>query len=280
VNTKTFVPALVICFLTAPPHAAGEKRDSAGPAGPAVFWHDPRDIAARDLFYGPGGRLHEPHGPFTFLKEDLDGTNPKFVVSDRDGVKWKVKLGVEARLETVASRLVWAVGYYANEDYFLADLRVENLPRHLHRGQDLVAPDGSLHDVRLKREDTKKVAQWKWREDPFAGTREWNGLRVLMALLNNWDVKDENNAVYQNGKSEQIYMVSDLGASFGTDNLCWPHSKAKGNLKSYRRSKFIRRTNSTTVDFYAPAFPQLLYLVHPVDFFEHLSVRQRCNRPA
>jgi hypothetical protein len=82
-------------------------------------------MASRDLFYGPGGRQHEPHGPFTFVNEDLDGTNPKFVVSDRDGVKWKVQLGLEARPETVATRLVWAVGFYANEDYFLSDLRVD-----------------------------------------------------------------------------------------------------------------------------------------------------------
>ena len=68
-------------------------------------------------------------------------------------------------------------------------------------------------------------------------------------------------------------MVSDLGARFGTAGLCWHHSKAKGNLNSYRHSKFIRRSNITTGDFYVPVRPQLLYLVHPIDFFEHLSVR-------
>jgi hypothetical protein len=222
--------------------AAGDKRDQGVAEGPAVFWHEPGDIASRDLFYGPGGRQHEPHGPFTFTKEDLDGTNPKFVVRDRDGVKWKVKLGEEARPETVAARLVSAVGFYANEDYFLSDLQVEKMPRHLQRGQKMLAPDGSVRNVRLKREDLKKIDRWKWRDAPFAGTREWNGLRVMMALVNNWDLKDENNSVYKNGKAEQMYMVSDLGASFGTDNLCWPHSKAKGNLTSYRRSRFIRRT--------------------------------------
>ena len=60
----------------------------------------------------------QPHGTFTFLKEDRKGSNPKFDVQDENGVKWKVKLGSEARPETVASRLVWAVGYFANEDYF------------------------------------------------------------------------------------------------------------------------------------------------------------------
>ena len=79
---------------------------------PAVLWRDPGDIATRNLFYGPGGAKDQPQGPYTFIKEDLDGSNPKFVVKDSNGVKWKVKLGLEARPETVATRLVWAVGYF------------------------------------------------------------------------------------------------------------------------------------------------------------------------
>jgi hypothetical protein len=122
--------------------------------------------------------------PLLNIKEDLHGTNPKFVVSDRDGVNWKVKFGVEACPESVATRLVGAVGFYANEDYFVSDLRVQKMPRHLHRGQNMVAPDGSMRNVSLKREGLKKLGERKWCEDPFVGTREWNGLRVLMALLN------------------------------------------------------------------------------------------------
>src|ERR1700676_1910315 len=71
-----------------------------------VLWRDPTDIRSRNLRYGPGGQKHEPRGSFTFEKEDLDGTNPKYVVRDESGVKWKLKLGVEAKPETVASRLV------------------------------------------------------------------------------------------------------------------------------------------------------------------------------
>src|ERR1700739_4097396 len=94
-----------------------------------LFWRDPVDIRSRDLFYGPGGEKNQPHGPFTFLKEDMEGSNPKFTVRDRDGVKWKVKLGVEARPETTASRIVWAVGYFADEDYFLPQIKVEKMAR-------------------------------------------------------------------------------------------------------------------------------------------------------
>ena len=82
----------------------------------AVLWRQPADIGTRNLFYGPGGEKDQPQGPFTFIEEDLNGTNPKYVVRDRNKVKWTVKLGMEARPETVASRLVWAVGYLTNED--------------------------------------------------------------------------------------------------------------------------------------------------------------------
>ncbi len=274
VRINSFVSGLVAVALTLPGTGAAKKPNSeTAEGGPAVLWRDPGDISSRDLFYGPGGPQDQPHGPYTFVKEDLDGSNPKFVVRGRDGVKWKVKLGVEARPETVATRLVWAVGYSANEDYFLQDLQVESMPAHLHRGWKLVAPDGSMHNVRLKREDEKKLGDWHWRQDPFTGTREWNGLRVLMAVLNNWDLKDENNSVYRDGGPERIYMVSDLGASFGTTGGRWPLSKAKGNLNSYSDSKFIRSYTSTTVDFYVPARPEFLFLVHPREYFSRLQMR-------
>lgn len=275
---------LLLLPLTSVARHAKQPRDAnnnAEVAGnvPAFLWHNPVDIASRNLYYGPGGKEHAPQATFTFLKEDMNGTNPKFDVRDEDGVKWRVKLGVEARPETVASRFVWAVGYYANEDYFLADMRVEDMPR-LRRGQNLVSPNGSVHNVRLKRyeKDEKKVGDWKWRDNPFDRERELNGLRVLMALLNNWDLKDENNAVYaEKGKDDAAsglhYAVSDLGASFGTTGRSWTHSVSKGNLKSYRQSKFIRKVTPEYVDFVVPSRPNLIYLFTPKEFFSRMDMR-------
>jgi hypothetical protein len=190
-----------------------------------------------------------------------------------------VKLGVEARPETVASRLVWAIGYYANEDYFLPDLRVGNMPR-LRRGYNLVAPDGSMHNVRLKRylNGEKKVGYWQWREDPFTRERDLNGLRVLMALINNWDLKDENNSVYEkkgtdNTNPELHYAVTDLGASFGTTGRSWTHSLSKGNLKSYRHSRFIRKVTPEYVDFSVPTRPALIYVFTPKEVISRMNLR-------
>ena len=62
------VLALAICNAAA---AAGPKQTPVvqnATGGSAVFWSDPTDWATRDLYYGPGGKAHEPHGPFTFEK--------------------------------------------------------------------------------------------------------------------------------------------------------------------------------------------------------------------
>jgi hypothetical protein len=245
----------------------------------AVLWQEPADIASRNLYYGSGGEEHAPHTTYTFLEEDLNGTNPKFDVRDENGIKWKVKLGVEARPEVVASRLVWAVGYYANEDYFLPELRVEGMPP-LTRGQNLVGPDGTFRNVRLKRqvEGEKKLGDWKWHQNPFDQQRQLNGLRVMMALVNNWDLKDVNNSVYEEkhkdaGAPELRYEVTDLGASFGTTGRSWTHSLSKGNLNSYQHSKFIHKITPEYVDFDVPARPALIYAFVPNEFVSCMEMR-------
>jgi hypothetical protein len=288
-NTKLLMLFLVSILLSAPAAAALKKKDKlANGKGEitgdehAVLWRRPTDIGARNLFYGPGGKAHQPHGTFTFEKEDLDGSNPKFVVRDQDGVKWKVKLGVEAKPETVASRLVWSAGYFTNEDYFLADLHVKNMPAHLQRRSagKFIQPGGSMHDVRLKRylKGEKKIGNWEWRDDPFRDTREYNGLRVMMALINNWDLKDENNAIYEDKRPgeregpERIYMVSDLGASFGTSGLVRTHEQGKGNLESYLRSKFIKTIGPGYVDFETPHRPAFIVLFNPHEYCSRVDM--------
>jgi hypothetical protein len=247
----------------------------------AVLWRDPADIASLNLFYGSGGEDHQPRGTFTFIQEDTEGSNPKLDVRDQDGVKWKVKLGAEARPEVAASRLLWAAGYFTMEDYFLEEFPVQGLPGHLHRGQDLVGPGGALHNVRLKRpmKGQEKLGTWQWGSNPFTDTREFSGLRVMMALLNNWDLKDINNAKYENKhpnnseELEQIYLVSDLGASFGSTGIRVPVDSAKGNLEAYKHSKFITNQTPDYVDFGTPSSPTLIETFNLPMFIHRVDLR-------
>ncbi|PYV73056.1 MAG: hypothetical protein DMG97_12075 [Acidobacteria bacterium] len=186
----------------------------------AVLWADPGDLRSRDLFWGPGGKDRQPALPVEFLAEDLKGNSPKFEVRDSDGKKWTAKLGLEAKPETAAARLLWAVGYSANENYFVPNLQVKNLPATLSRGQSLMGHDGNVPNVRLQRHPHpyKRVGNWNWRHNPFYGTREFNGLRVMMGLIANWDLKNENNAILDKDKDggPKLYEVSDVGTAMGT----------------------------------------------------------------
>ena len=258
------VPAAIMLLAPARSGAGKKPEASAVPAGPVILWREPGDIAARDLYYGPGGKAHEPRGACKFVSEDMKGTSPKFEIACADGVKWKAKLGVEARPEVAASRLLWAVGYFANEDYFVPVLQVENIP-HLRRGSQF-EKEGAVRGVRLKRhiEGEKKIGDWSWKKSPFTETREWYGLRVMMAVMNSWDLKDVNNSIYQvsGPNPEQHYVVSDLGASFGTAGFS---PVAKGNLEEYRKSKWIGASSGGLVNFNVPA---ALGIAWAIDFAE------------
>ncbi|HEV8385418.1 MAG TPA: hypothetical protein VGQ11_11155 [Candidatus Acidoferrales bacterium] len=144
-------------------------------AGSAVLWRDPGE-SRRDLYYGPGGRENVPDGKFTFVEEIAGGASPKFDVRDEDGTQWRVKLGDEVRSETAATRLLWAAGYFADENYYFAELRIEGM-KPLRRGQEFVTGDGTIRGARMERrpKHRKQIGTWSWFENPFVGTRELNG---------------------------------------------------------------------------------------------------------
>jgi len=90
----------------------------------AVIWHPTIDVNQLNLFYGAGGKedAPAPGAKYKFKKEDMNGTSPKFDVEDDQGIKWRVKLGQEPRAETAATRLLFAAGYFVDEDYYVDEL--------------------------------------------------------------------------------------------------------------------------------------------------------------
>jgi hypothetical protein len=246
--------------LTAAVVCAAQQQRQPGVVGNAVIWTDPGDIRSRDLYWGPGGEKRQPAPPVEFLEEDRHASYPKFDVRDSAGRKWRVKMGIEAQPEVVASRLLWAVGYSANENYFLPHLHVDKLP-HLHRGQELVERGGNVSNVRLRHrpKGEKKVGNWSWRRNPFVGTREFNGLRVMMALLRNWDLYNDNNAILEDDSGRQFYEVSDVGTAFGATGKHFYDKDSKNNLDQYRRGRLISKIKTDTIELHFPTLPFPLY---------------------
>ena len=236
---------------------------------PERIWRNPGPAASLDMIHGAGGKARAPNSTAVHLRQrGRVGSSPKFVVVDGKGVEWKVKLGQESQSETAATRFLWAAGYFTDEDYFVAELTVKGLPE-LRRGQTFTAPGGTVLGARLerKRAAVKKLGSWDWFDNPFLGQRELNGLRVMMALLNNWDLKAVNNAVYVvNG--ERRYVVSDAGATFGlTGNAM---QRTRGVPEDYEASPFIAKETPDLVDFVLHSRPFFL-----VGAFAESNYRER-----
>jgi hypothetical protein len=251
-KARLFVTVMLMLLMISASSTAQKKdknKENANPANlPELIWRDPGDVASLNLLYGAGGQEHapNPNGKFTFVKEDLQGTSTKFDIKDEQGVQWKVKLGQEPESETSATRLLWAAGYFVDEDYYLAELKVTGIPK-LKRGNNFVTDD-TVHRARLERKlpDVKKLGNWGWFDNPFVNKQELNGLRVMMSFLNNWDLKDLNNTIYEvNG--ERRYVISDAGTAFG--NTGGVMSRSKSNPKDYANSKFIEKAEPDFVDF-------------------------------
>jgi len=190
--------------------AKDKKEKQEVPDGIPTLWRRPTDIAVRDLYWGPGGQSLQPDlTRVTLIKKEKGGYSTKYRVRDASGREWVAKIGKEAKGETAASRLMWAVGYHSDVNYLVPRVYVEGLNK-------------TLENVRfgLRPKEVKRIDGWQWDRNPFVGSRQFQGLKIMMALLNNWDLKDSNNkiAVVHDKKiadNELHYFVSDLGGSFG-----------------------------------------------------------------
>jgi hypothetical protein len=195
-----------------------------------IIWRDPGDVRARDLGHGPGGRDSQPAPPFHFIEEHLAGSQPCVSVADRRNRVWRVKWGNEVRAENFAVRLVWACGYFSEITYFVASGRIDGAV-NLQRAGRCINPDGTFADARFELDDpaVRKLFEehsWAWNDNPFVGSKELNGLKVLVMLLSDWDTKDRrdvargsNTAIFEHRVSrfrrEARYLITDWGGSMG-----------------------------------------------------------------
>ncbi len=233
------VLAIMLALTFTSPALATQKNDKkkeAPPRGTPVLWREPVDIASRDLFLGPGGTAMRPDlRRVTFIKEETGGYSTKYRVRDGAGREWVAKVGKEAQSETAAVRLVWAVGYETEINYLAPRLTIEG--------------KGTFENVRLEArpKGIKRLDAWKWDENPFVGTKELQGLIVMMALLNNWDIKDDNNKILyvreETGAEQLRYIISDLGATFGrvkTDApVIWRIRRNRNDPEDYWKDPFL-----------------------------------------
>lgn len=231
---------LVFCASAAEIQA---KKKKPMPRGTPVLWRAPVNIFARNLYLGPGGAAMRPDlRRIKFLEEEKGGySGTKYRIRDGAGREWVAKVSKESQSETAAVRLLWAVGYETEVNYLVPRLTIPG--------------KGTFEDVRLEARPKweKRWDEWKWEENPFVGKRELQGLKVMMLLLENWDIKDSNNQVVEVTNGNKLrYLISDLGATFGKTGglpVLWTFTRSRNKPEDYEKAKFVEGVKGNLVKF-------------------------------
>ena len=243
-NLRRISVVLMLVFAFALPSIAqGDKtkKKQRRPAGTPVLWSDPTDIASRNLLLGAGGKQMKPDlRRVTFVEDKKGGYSKKYRVKDASGNSWVAKIGKEAQPDTASNRLLWAVGYETEMAYLIPKLTIEG--------------KGTFENVRLEArpKTIDRGDEWKWANNPFVGTPEFQGLKVMMLLINNWDIKDSNNVIFnvrnrRTGTTEARYVISDLGGSLGKTGGFITRSRNKPG--DFVKSEFIQSVRGNIIDF-------------------------------
>ena len=247
---KQLTAAIAAVLAISASACAGAKRpvQPTAPVPGATLWEAPDDLASKDVYYGPWGRERAPNPSDVYKLVELKhtGVSLGMTVEDSQGREWSVKqpypggLDNEGKVEVTVSRLLSAVGYHQPAVYYLDTFQLKD--------------DWGVHTetggrFRLKDKALKEADLWKWEENPFVGSRPYQGLLVLLMMFNSSDLKNSNNSLYEYtraGRTEQWYVVRDIGAALGDTH---PIAPRKGHVQTFERSPFILGTNNGYVQF-------------------------------
>lgn len=195
--------------------------------GAPILWKDPGDVAGLDFAGGPGRRDGAPQPPFVFHEEEGGGTSPKILVRDANKREWSMKWGEEVKAEVFATRLLWAVGYMTEPSYYVAEGIVDSVGA-LKRASPFIDRHGRFRNARLELRDPHyyPVRGENWTFRSVAKSPEFAGLKIMLMLVSNWDIKDArssdpdpNTSVMRrelpDGSVETHYIINDWGATMG-----------------------------------------------------------------
>ena len=231
------------------------------PARLAELWVDPGP-APRDLFWGVGGQKHAPPPDETYAFESRDesGFSVSYDVTSAGGMEWSAKIGAEAQTEVVVSRILWGLGFHQPPVYYLPRWRLAR------KGEEPRVESEARFRPKLAELDRLDEA-WRWRENPFTGTREFRGLLVVLVMLNSTDLKDDNNSIYQlatpTDGASRWFVVRDVGAALGETGRLYPR---RNWIDGFEQQRFITAVAGGRVEFdYDGRHADLLASVTPDD---------------
>ena len=239
---------LLIVLAIANSAAIGQQPSTIAyrqPSDRAILWQ-PGNVASRDLFTGPGGESMKPDlSNITFIKRETGGHNKKYRIKDGSGRIWVAKPGTEARAETAAVRVLQALGYETEINYLVPDLTIPGV--------------GTFKNVRLEArpDNVERLDPWSWKNNPFVGSNELQGLKIMQVFMTNYDLLDlQNQTLAVNGPNgrELHYIISDLGSTFGrfgSNNLpiFFRFGRKADSPSAWNKAKFIKGVKNGRIVF-------------------------------
>ena len=247
VRIVTSAVAVALLAACAGGTAAPRLPKRPGPRLMTEFWVDP-GTRPRDLLYGIGGKrfVPPPDARYQFEGKDELGFSVSYDVKGPDGVEWSAKIGPEAQTEVVVSRLLWGLGYHQP-------------PLHYLPSWNLVLEDDKIRKesearFRPKLDQLERDKYWEWEDNPFVGTPPFNGLLVVLLMLNSTDLKNDNNSIYL-VKDEiagavpdvrRWFVVRDLGASLGETGKLFPR---RNWIEGFEKEEFIAGVKDGRIEF-------------------------------
>lgn len=266
--TTRFSSAVALAALTlscgGSTHMLRVPERPPSPRQMAELWVEPS--RPRELFYGIGDRQFLPpqDATYKFKAKDEAGFSVSFDVTGPDGTEWSAKIGPEAQTEVVVSRILWGLGYHQP-------------PIHYLPWWNLVEENGTVKKesearFRPKLGQIERLKEyWSWKENPFVGTRPFNGLLVILLILNSTDLKDDNNSIYEvkgripGAASDRghWYVVRDLGAALGETGKLFPR---RNWIEGFEREDFISGVKNGKIEFeFTGRHQELLEAITPAD---------------
>jgi hypothetical protein len=253
-----------------------------------------RSMTIADIVRGPDTLPAIPHGPWTVVGGKTDGITPGLRLTDADGRLFFVKFDprdypeLASGAEVVATKLLYALGYYVPENYVVTLRRDEltigadatfkgadGISRRLTRAdvdrllaRAARAGDGSFRVLASLRLPGKPVGPFRYSgtraDDPndviaHERRRELRGLRVFAAWLNHVDTKSQNTLdtlVPDGGRLIVRHYLLDFGSTLGSGGI---GQKDRGDGFTYVFEKRQALLSLATLGAYAPAWERIHY---------------------
>jgi hypothetical protein len=222
-------------------------------------------------FAGPGSEMGGKTPKFSCKITSVESTNGQVqtLSPDMEEEPVKVKFGSddnEVYAEIVATRLMWALGYYA-DSWFPVRVECHNCPENPISGS---GPKGThvFDPATIVRkypghkmyENGKPEQGWSWKELDTANGRptyERDGLKLLAAFMKHSDNKppqqrlscdkvqvDQKTNPFATTCDKPVMLIQDVGATFGGGGWFTSNTGAKMNLEVWSRDKLWNKVGT------------------------------------